>query len=70
VNYHRPLAAYLRSFLSAGLILRDYLEPIPSKEAVENDPTLEYERRVPYLNAMLWEKPGTSLLPQRENSRL
>jgi ubiquinone/menaquinone biosynthesis C-methylase UbiE len=57
INFHRPLSAYMQAFLKCGLILREYLEPVPSKEEVAAKPELEWERRVPYLNAMLWEKP-------------
>lgn len=59
LNYHRPLTAYMKALLGAGLILREYLEPVPSQEEVERNPELEYERRVPYLVAMLWEKPAS-----------
>ena len=58
INYHRPLGAYMEAFLGSGLILREYLEPAPSKDEVKNNPELEFERRVPYLVAMLWEKPA------------
>jgi SAM-dependent methyltransferase len=58
INFHRPLSAYMEAFLSSGLLLREYLEPIPTPEDVEADPDLDYERRVPYLVAMLWEKPA------------
>jgi len=56
INYHRPLSHYMDAFLCAGLSLRKYLEPIPTREQVANDPEMEFERRVPYLIAMLWEK--------------
>jgi SAM-dependent methyltransferase len=57
INYHRPLSDYMSAFLGAGLLLREYLEPVPGKEFVAMNPDMEYERRVPYLVAMLWEKP-------------
>lgn len=56
VNYHRPLNAYMQSFLGEGLVLREYLEPVPTEEQAAANPELEYERRAPYLVAMLWEK--------------
>jgi SAM-dependent methyltransferase len=57
INYHRPLSDYMSAFLGGGLMLREYLEPVPTKEFVEKNPDFEYERRVPYVVAMLWEKP-------------
>ena len=56
INYHRPLSAYMEAFLSAGLALREYLEPVPTAEQIQENPDLEYERRVPYVVGMLWEK--------------
>lgn len=57
INYHRPLSAYMDAFLSGGLILREYLEPVPSVEEVAKNPKWADYRRVPYVVAMLWEKP-------------
>jgi SAM-dependent methyltransferase len=56
LNYHRPLEAYMEAFLGAGLILRKYLEPAPSEEQVKENPAWVYDRKVPYVHAMLWEK--------------
>lgn len=58
INYHRPLSAYMKAFLDCNLILREYLEPLPTEEEVKENPDLEHEHRVPYLVAMLWEKPA------------
>jgi SAM-dependent methyltransferase len=58
INYHRPLQWYMEAFLGCGLILKEYLEPVPSSEQIAQNPDLEYERRVPYVVAMLWEKPA------------
>jgi SAM-dependent methyltransferase len=58
INYHRPLSAYMDAFLSSGLILRAYLEPIPTLEQIAENPKWADERRVPYVVAMLWRKPS------------
>jgi ubiquinone/menaquinone biosynthesis C-methylase UbiE len=58
VNWHRPHAAYMQAFLKAGLILRDFLEPEPTAEMIEQNPKDwgDYHR-APYLEVMVWEKP-------------
>ena len=56
INYHRPLSAYMDAFLSCALILREYLEPVPTLEDVAKNPKWADDRRVPYVVAMLWEK--------------
>jgi SAM-dependent methyltransferase len=57
VNHHRPLSAYVQAFLSHGLLLKEFLEPAPTPELIAKDRSWEYHRRVPYVNAMLWELP-------------
>ena len=53
-NYHRPLETYLKLLLGAGLILRDYAEPVASG----GDPaTAERHRRAPWFHIMEWRKP-------------
>jgi ubiquinone/menaquinone biosynthesis C-methylase UbiE len=58
INYHRPLESYMSAFLDTGLILREYLEPRPTLEAVAAHPEMIDERRVPLFNVMLWQKPS------------
>jgi SAM-dependent methyltransferase len=57
VNFHRPLSAYMAAFLGSGLILKAYEEPSPTPEEIERNPDWQHERRVPYVHAMLWQKP-------------
>jgi SAM-dependent methyltransferase len=57
VNWHRPLSAYFDTYLSEGLILKRFLEPAPTLEQAAENPSWNYDRRVPYTNAMLWQKP-------------
>lgn len=57
VNWHRPLSAYFECYLSQGLVLRRFLEPAPTLEQVAINPSWNFDRRVPYTNAMLWQKP-------------
>lgn len=57
LNWHRPLSAYMKAFLSAGFQLREFEEPAPSLEDIRENPDLDYDRRVPYTMAMAWQKP-------------
>ena len=56
-NWHRPLGAYMRAYLRAGLVLRHFSEPVPP-EALRAHPDGERAFRVPWFTVMLWEKPG------------
>jgi len=60
INYHRSLEAYMSAFLGEGLILRQYLEPRPTAEAVELSPEMLDEYRVPLFHVMLWARPEVS----------
>lgn len=52
-NWHRPLEMYMRAFLSAGLLLRNFAEPSPSGGDPERS---ERYRRVPWFHIMAWQK--------------
>jgi SAM-dependent methyltransferase len=53
-NWHRPLGAYMRALLDAGLLLRHFDEPV----AHDGDPEkAAYQRRVPWFLVMEWAKP-------------
>ena len=54
-NYHRPLSAYMRAYLEAGLNLRFFDEPTPDP-SLRSDYAFENWFRVPYFNVMRWEK--------------
>ncbi len=54
-NYHRPLGAYMSAYLSAGLLLREFLEPVPD-ERLRDVPEFSGAFRVPWFTVMLWEK--------------
>jgi ubiquinone/menaquinone biosynthesis C-methylase UbiE len=58
VNWHRPLSAYMQAYLGAGLVLRDFLEPVPEdKSLVELDyDYYEDWYRVPLSTVMRWQK--------------
>ncbi|HEY7802017.1 MAG TPA: class I SAM-dependent methyltransferase, partial [Dehalococcoidia bacterium] len=60
VNRHRPLSHYMRAYLSAGLVLRDFLEPVPSDESLRADDWFEDWFRVPQFTVMRWEKPAAA----------
>lgn len=56
-NWHRPLGAYMTAFLTNGLELRHFAEPVPSG----GDPAkVERYRRVPWCHIMEWQKPALS----------
>lgn len=52
-NWHRPLSAYMKSFLANGLILEAYDEPEADPEA----PGADDYRRAPWGLVMAWRKP-------------
>lgn len=56
VNWHRPLSAYMQTYLEAGLRLEQFLEPQPDpSEAAKHTGWADYWR-VPYFNVMAWRK--------------
>ena len=57
VNWHRPLSAYMQAYLSEGLILRRFLEPIPPDDSLRNNPRFEDWYRIPEFTVMRWQKP-------------
>lgn len=56
-NWHRPLSAYMDAYLSSGLTLRRYLEPVPDDQSLRDDPKFEDWFRVSEFTVMRWEKP-------------
>ena len=56
VNHHRPLSAYVRALLDAGLSLTYFDEPAPVADTPEAK--AEKYRRVPWFLVMEWAKPG------------
>ena len=57
-NWHRPLSAYMQTFLGAGLELRHFDEPVIA------DPMNERELRyneAPWFLIMEWQKPTTPI---------
>lgn len=57
-NYHRPLANYMQAYLSAGLVLRAFEEPVPEDQSLREQYYFEDWFRVPLFNVMRWEKPA------------
>ena len=57
-NWHRPLSWYIQAYLDSGLILRDFIEPMPPDDSLRSDPSLEDWYRVPEFTVMRWRKPG------------
>lgn len=53
LNWHRPLGAYLKAFLSHGLELRFFDEPLPSPSADLGG----HFTRAPWFVVMEWRKP-------------
>jgi SAM-dependent methyltransferase len=56
VNHHRPMSAYLRTLIDAGLNLTYFDEPAPIPETREAK-AASY-RRAPWFLVMEWAKPG------------
>jgi len=56
VNYHRPMSAYLRGLLDAGLVLTYFDEPAPSADTPPS--RAAGYRRVPWFVVMEWLKPA------------
>jgi SAM-dependent methyltransferase len=54
-NWHRPLSAYMDAYLSAGLTLRRFIEPVPADDSYRANPETEDWYRVPDFTVMLWE---------------
>src|SRR5262249_15881745 len=50
LNWHRPMEDYMSAFLEAKLILRKFLEPRPTPQAIEERPKLKYGDRVPFFH--------------------
>ncbi len=57
INWHRPLSAYMSAYLGAGLVLRDFLEPVPRDESLRDLEWSEDWFRVPEFTIMRWQKP-------------
>lgn len=57
VNWHRPLSAYMQAYLSANLILRNFLEPVPPTDTLRHNPRFEDWYRIPEFTLMRWQKP-------------
>jgi SAM-dependent methyltransferase len=58
VNWHRPLGAYMRAYLECGLLLREFLEPMPTDESLRDDAFFEDWYRVNDFTVMDWQQPG------------
>ena len=58
INWHRPLSGYMQAYLGAGLLLRDFLEPMPPDDSLRADPFFEDWYRVPEFTVMVWERPA------------
>ena len=57
VNWHRPLSAYMDAYLSADLVLRRFLEPVPPDDRLRDNPRYEDWYRIPEFTVMRWQKP-------------
>jgi len=56
LNWHRPLSAYIKAYLDAGLSLRRFLEPMPADDSLRDDPEFEDWYRVPNFDIQVWQK--------------
>ncbi|MEX2225128.1 MAG: hypothetical protein WEB52_01615 [Dehalococcoidia bacterium] len=48
---------YLDAYLGAGLVLREFLEPIPRDESLREQYQFEDWFRVPLFNVIRWDRP-------------
>jgi ubiquinone/menaquinone biosynthesis C-methylase UbiE len=55
-NFHRPLASYMQAYLTNGLTLRAFEEPVPEDQSLRDHYQFEDWFRVPLFNVMRWEK--------------
>ncbi|MEM8731091.1 MAG: class I SAM-dependent methyltransferase [Pseudomonadota bacterium] len=55
VNWHRPLSAYMRAFLNAGLELTGFDEPAPYGG---NETKQNRYRNAPFFHVMTWRRAG------------
>ncbi len=62
VNHHRPLSAYMRALLQAGLVLEHFDEPAPSRDTPASRAAAY--RRVPWFVVMEWLKPAAADVAQ------
>ena len=58
-SWHRPLPSILRDVVASGLLLVDFIEPMPTGEArTENPAFFEIHSRVPLFMILELQKPG------------
>jgi SAM-dependent methyltransferase len=58
INWHRPLSAYLKSFLGSGFILEQFDEPVPKPEVLAVRPAMGDLLRMPHFCTMVWRAPA------------
>jgi SAM-dependent methyltransferase len=58
VNWHRPLSAYLQSFLASGFILEHFDEPVPAPATLAAHPGMSDLLRLPHFCTMVWRAPA------------
>ena len=54
VNWHRPLSAYMQSFLQARLTLEHFDEPVPKPAVIRMHPSMQDFHRLPHFWVMVW----------------
>lgn len=54
INWHRPLSAYLQTFLQAGFALEHFDEPGPKPEVLAAHESMRSNQRVPLFCTMVW----------------
>lgn len=58
-NWHRPLSAYMSTFLGAGFTLEHFDEPLPSLKVRAANEGMSAFLRVPHFCTMIWRVPKT-----------
>jgi 2-polyprenyl-3-methyl-5-hydroxy-6-metoxy-1,4-benzoquinol methylase len=57
-KYHRTVESYIGTFLAAGFVLKNYLEPQPSPQQILERPDLKDELRRPPILVIRVDKPA------------
>ncbi|MBI2723938.1 MAG: class I SAM-dependent methyltransferase [Chloroflexi bacterium] len=55
-NRHRPLSAYMQAYLSAGLRLLAFEEPVPGDASLREDERFDDWFRIPEFTVMVWRR--------------
>jgi len=58
INWHRPMSAYLQTFLGESFTLEHFDEPVPKAHVPQAPDLFSTNRRVPLFCTMVWRAPN------------